>query len=235
MSVSKLQKFLDRNPPQLDVRSDRTIIFVSDSKGLKLRDVAETPIEKSIVWYCRPGQNTRVSINYIVENLEPFIRRYTKVSIFLWTGTCDLTKKTGRFISLHEAPIDNVIEQYSRLVSLSNKYGDSVKFTILECPYYSIRIWNANKGYENPETLADSDSILRAKIDELNKGIHALNRELGTASPKLTLDMLKSRKSNKAYTTEKISYSLLSDGVHSTKVLNKYWLRRIIEYFVAEH
>lgn len=120
------------------------------------------------------------------------------------------------------------MDQYRRLVSLKTHYGDRVKFLILECPYYSITIWNRHKGHANPEVCNDKTDELCRKLDLLNEGIREVNLQLSVRSPKLSLDMITSRKSNKSHTTNKVSYNLLTDGVHPSPLLCKYWLKKLV-------
>ena len=67
----------------------------------------------------------------------------------MWTGTCDFTKKVNRFIDLSSITADEIIGQYQKIFDLKHIYGDRVQVLILECPYYSISVWNSNKGHRN--------------------------------------------------------------------------------------
>ena len=107
-------------------------------------------------------------------------------------------------------------------------YGDSVKGIILECPYYSISIWNSVQGHPNPSIFDQNNLILHHKINELNQNIKELNSTYGVQAPRFSCDMIKTRKLKKSYPTKTVSYSLLKDGIHPGVTLSQYWIRRIV-------
>ncbi len=81
-------------------------------------------------------------------NLDLWISRYKNIIIALWLGTCDLTKKTGKYIDLQaETSVDSVIEEYRKIAShIKEKHGENAKVIVLEVPYYSIEIWKPKQG-----------------------------------------------------------------------------------------
>lgn len=113
-------------------------------------------------------------------------------------------------------------------------YGDKIKVIFLECPYSSISIWNQTKCGSLRDYFIQDDKLLEIKIDDLNIQLRHLKEQNGIVAPKFSLDLKKSRKSNKTYSTEKISFSVLTDGVHPCPVLSKFWLRRLVNTVVAK-
>jgi len=79
--------------------------------------------------------------------------------IFLWFGTCDLTKKTQEgFAELNREDnsiVEKLTETYREIVGYLHREG--FKPIILETPYYSIQFWNSLKGHTNPEIFKHSD------------------------------------------------------------------------------
>ena len=61
--------------------------------------------------------------------------------------------------------------------------------------------------------------MLHDRISELNDKIRLLNESNGVSAFKFSLDLLRSRKSNKNYPVQTPSYSLLLDGVHPNGTL----------------
>lgn len=216
--------------PEYDINSiRRTLIFVSSSKGIRLQNVVNNDLEKRIIWRCVRGRGTTATIDYIQNNVRSLVQRYGQIHIVLWTGTCDLTTKTGRFIRLnHQNSVDETLLQYERLDSIKQDLHNKVTITILECPYYSIRIWNQHKGHANSDIYKNDDLTLRNHVDSLNQGIRQLNERVGVRSPRLAVDLLRNSKSNRAYATESIAYSLLTDGIHPGHMLSRYWLKKVV-------
>lgn len=235
MSVAKLVKYLEKNsevepgaPPK------KTLILVSDSKGCKLRNNVTTRLEQKIVFQCKPGRTTLQAKIHIQNNIQTWIGRYKKVLIVLWTGTCDLTSKTDKFIDLQEQNEDSVlsiISEYENISSYINeKHKNNADIIILEVPQYSIEIWNSARGHEQPTQYKEHQEILIDRINRLNDGIRRINSRLtlSVALPRFGLDLQKTHKSNKKLKIIKYAYGLLTDGIHAGTTLSKYWLRQII-------
>lgn len=246
MSLKDLTKYLQSHPVIRPLnRRNRTLIIVSDSKGSRLRDcVEDSHPENEIVWKCKGGRNSFQAANFVKENLRHFVGTYGQILLVVWTGTCDLTQfiqqydyankysqsrtRRKRYIDLSNITISDIIWQYQEILSAAAVYGSSVQVVFLECPQYSVEIWNENQGHPNFEIFQSNTKILLEKIEELNKTIQEVNKSNHINAPKFGLDLVKSRKSNRAYTSAKVSFSLLEDGIHPDVVLSQYWLRRIV-------
>ena len=150
------------------------------------------------------------------------------VKYYVWTGTCDLTKKVNRFIDLSSITVDEIIGQYQKIFDLKHIYGDHVQELILECPYYSISIWNSNKGHKNINIFEENNKLLLDRITELNNLIREINQANGVSAPSFSLDLIRCRKSNKSLPAKTVSYSLLLNGIHPGVTLSKYWNRRLV-------
>ena len=244
MSFKDLVKYLDKHQVERPVNyRDRTLIVVSDSKGSRLQSLVESSYpEKDIVWHCKGGRTSFQAASFIQHNVEQFNRVYGSILIAVWTGICDLTnfiesyesgehrpaKRRRRCIDLSEVTVDDIIKQYNRILAVTAVYRPKVRVVFLECPQYSVEIWNQHQYCRNPEIFKDSTSILLDKIEYLNRAIQEVNASNGISAPKFGLDLIKSRKSNKSHSTVKVSFSLLVDGIHPDVTLSKYWLRRLV-------
>lgn len=234
MSLKYLENYLDKNPVvQPETHRKRTLIVVSDSKGSRLKNtVQQIQPEKSIVWLYKGGRSSFQAADFVTSNLKYFVEEYRELVIAIWVSTCDFTKFTSqsrRYIDLSNVSVEDILTQYQKILSASETYGSSVKIVFLECPQYSISIWNKNKGHPNPDSFNENTEILNSRIQELNQAIRNINSQNGVSAPKFGLDLLKSRKSNRSYTSIKVSYSLLNtDGIHPGWTLSRYWLRRIV-------
>lgn len=241
MSLKNLNDYIKSHPVIRPLnRKSRTLIVVSDSKGSRLENVAGlSHPENEIIWKSKGGRNSFQAANFIEENLEFFIDRYGPILLAVWTGTCDLTQfipqkhfisrpKRRRYIDLSNVTVSDIVSQYQRILSLASRYGSAVKVVFLECPQYSIKIWNKGQGHLDSESFSVNTEILLNRIENLNREIQRLNNASNITAPKFGLDLLKSRKSNKSYSSTKVSFSLLKDGIHPDVTLSKYWLRRIV-------
>ena len=237
MSLSQLQKYLKENPVTVpSTNQKRTLIIVSDSKGKYLKRCVQNIVpEKNIVFEFKGGRTTKQAVDYICSNIDYYIHRYGSILLVLWTGTCDLTKKVQNkefnrkiIVDLSDTSVEEIVIQYQRFFNLCQSRGDLVKSLLLECPYYSITIWNSFQGHPDSSVFDHSNKVLHEKITELNDKIKCLNSEQGIISPRFSTDMIKCRKLKKSYSTKTVSYSLLLDGIHPGITLSRYWIRRIV-------
>ena len=181
MSFKDLVKYLDKHQVERPVNyRDRTLIVISDSKGSRLQSLVESSYpEEDIVWHCKGGRTSFQAASFIQHNVEQFVRAYGNILIAVWTGTCDLTnfiesyesseprpaKRRRRCIDLSEVTVDDIIKQYNRILTVTAVYRTKVKVVFLECPQYSVEIWNQHQYCRNPEIFKDSTSILLDKIE----------------------------------------------------------------------
>lgn len=230
MSCKDFQNYLTRNPIIIPDRPQtRTLVIVSDSKGCYLQRVPTDSVTKDrILFNSRGGRTTRQAADIIAQNIDYYVHRFKKVVLAVWTFTCDFTYKSGQCIYLSDLTVDQVVGQCQRILSICRPYGERVKVVFLECPYYSVSIWNYVKGNIEREQFKESDKILESKIDLLNLRIRDLNEQNRISAPKFSVDLKKFRKSNKNHGTFKISFGVLTDGIHPCEVLSRYWLRRLL-------
>ncbi|CAG2228076.1 unnamed protein product [Mytilus edulis] len=185
----KLEKYIENQPQYPDGFQYKTPILVSDSKGFTLRNACkekEFPLES----WCKSGAITEVLVDLIKSRIEKSIKRHQHVIIYLWSGTCDLTKKEGRFIKIKshsKQSIQTIEEQYNRAINIVSKYQNAeIKF--IDCPLLSISNWNKYKGHKNPETYKVEDFLVTKQIQELNYKIYQLNSKLNKTSVKVTIN-----------------------------------------------
>ena len=237
MSLSQLEKYLRENPVIAPTTPQkRTVILVSGSKGNYLkRHISRIHPEKNIIFESKGGRNSKQAVDLIAANVQNYRRKYSNILLILWTGTCDLTSKVGQnrygrkiIVDLNTLQVEDIVHQYNKFFEICSSYGDSVKGLILECPYYSISIWNSVQGHPNPSIFDQNNLILHHKINELNQNIKELNSTYGVQAPRFSCDMIKTRKLKKSYPTKTVSYSLLKDGIHPGVTLSQYWIRRIV-------
>lgn len=232
MTESKYQKYLDKTADidsGLGVCRKRPIIL-SDSKGCYLRRNVANLIENNIVWRCRGGLNTKEGIDWFLGDYQTLSRRYTSISLYVWLGTCDLTHKQSKYISLKDSyntDAADLTQCYRNLSRRANELNFTVTF--LEIPYYSIVEWNRSKGHKHPENFGDQDKTLQEAIQNINENIRSINEENGVYSPRFNIDLARIRKNKRRNPKFKVNFNHYLDGVHGGDLLCKLWLRKISE------
>ena len=155
--VNREYKKLFRLYKRVDI--EREIILISDSKRLTIKNIIPRHFEKKISVIAEKGAT--------VWN-EPFERKLLKhveevnnLIVLIWLGTCEITKKEGKYASLRDYPfqhIENTLTEYRTLRDKKKK-----------CPYYYITRYNKaitlrEKGKFNKVETSGRD--LREKITD---------------------------------------------------------------------
>lgn len=213
-----------------------TPILISDSKGNYLkheRSDLSNPIIDKIEWYCTGGAKIGSTLNWLKRNFGRIARNHRNIVVYLWLGTCDITRKNGEgYISLiHQ---DNTQPEY-----IASKYREIADFlksyrckvVILETTIYSIKYWNKFKGHPNPETFHYEDKALKRQIRALNELTTEINRENETFAPKFNIDLQNSRK-RRGIPENYTEWKLLKDGIHPASTTAKVWLLKLARHII---
>lgn len=232
MTTSRFEKYLD-NSADLEIslpQRRKTAAILTDSKGSYLHQHVTNTIENEIIWWCKPGRTSEEGINWLNNNIDSKLRRYGDLCIYLWLGTCDLTHKNGKYISLNEShhrDSAHIIRRFRELSILARQ--KQFKIVFLEIPYYSIKEWNRSKGHKNPDIFQEQDHSLQLALTVVNEEIVKLNEQNRTSAPKFNLDLLRNRKNKKRHVKYKYNFNLYKNEIHPNIILSKYWLRKISE------
>ncbi|KAK3101656.1 hypothetical protein FSP39_005248 [Pinctada imbricata] len=211
-------------------------IILSDSKGNWLKNHVSDDVEKQIIWQSKSGARIADSTNWLKRNIAKSIINYGDIWLYVWIGTCDLTSKNKKYISLrhnNEDGIREITTKYREINDIIRKYPGS-KLTILETPIYSIKKWNEGKGHKDPATFEDQDEELASQINALNREAREINKSLGSHSPEFTSDLQTNRKvkvgdNRQLRTIKRYNFNLYADGIHTGTLLSKAWLKKITE------
>jgi len=229
MSENRLRKHLDKTPVFVESQNQWKPICFSDSKGNYLDNAnPHEEIAWEITWKTfRGGDSTRIcqALRGDIQNLT---QRYGKVHIYLWAGTCDLTSKNGPVINIHPSPQEAQRQLVNNLLSLEEHVTpiENVRLTVLQIPYYSVRVWNDIHGVSQPHDKEKDDQI-KSLIDVVNGVIDQINERAGNRSPKFNVDIEKTYKHKNQCTKYATNWSLFRDGIHPGDLLAKVWLRNI--------
>ena len=83
MSVSQLQKQIDklRLPPL--VQPIRTPVLLSDSKGFKLKNQVRVNPESFLEFWCEAGATAQNRLQYLKDNLQNELQRLNKITNYI--------------------------------------------------------------------------------------------------------------------------------------------------------
>lgn len=227
---NKLRKYIAKQPQLPNGFQYKTAILVSDSKGYTLRNNCQDynfPLE---LWG-KSGATTRELVNIIEERIHKAIQRHHQIIIYLWSGTCDLTTKKGKYIKLkhhNNTSVKAIIKQYERAISIVNRY-DNAEIKLIDCPILSISQWNKHKGHSLSKTYKVEDFLVTKQIQELNLGIYKLNDRLHKTSIKVSKYYYRGRKRKGGQTRKSVNISInKKDGIHPGKLLSLVITKQIL-------
>jgi len=236
MTDKNLTRTIEDWEKKIESLWDRTldkqkIVVWSDSKGRYLRNECSKnalDIESRIVWWYKGGAR----LGEELENLKQghSLDRYNpdETTIFLWFGTCDLTRKVEggciELVSEDNQAVERITEKYKEATDYLKTRG--FRPIILETPYYSIQFWNERKGHTDARKLDDQ---LKSQIDKLNENTLQINTESGVEAPRFNIDFrcVRSKKGKTKYFS---NLRLLRDGIHPGQKLSKAWTKKLVYY-----
>lgn len=232
MSNNRLNKNIDNATASSSSQSYSDLnwkpVVLSDSKGryLKLAVNKAIHLETQIQWCYKGGAHTEDTYLWLTRNIENLLKKYGKIVMYIWLGTCDLTKKVDKFIYFNEDVVPLIKNKFERFKTLGDKYNN-LKIHFLHIPFYSIEKWNNMKGHPNPEIFKADDKSLSDDISTINNFIDELNEVTGGLSPKFNQDLVRSRKAKNRKGRYSLNFNLLTDGIHPSSRLAKSWLKSL--------
>ena len=211
------------------------IYLISDSKGKYLKPVIPGRYRTNLHIINKSGATID---SEIVNTAIRQIRLANKPTVLIWLGTCEITSKKGKFIQLIDYPfqtIEEILDQYWSIKKKILRVNSQATVCFLECPYFSISIWNKYQGRIPDQDQEGTDkkqgNELKSVIEYFNQQLSLLNASVISHIPKLSKDQIISSKKKRLRRTKyKINYKLLYDGVHPSRKLARLWLHRIIKF-----
>ena len=195
----------------------------------------QSEIELELRWYCVKGRTAEQGYIWLQQNIDQLITRLQTIHIYVWLGTCDLTKNSHPYVSLaksDDSKIQAVISTFHKFVDLlKDKPGCCITF--LEIPTYSIFEWNKFRNHPNPAQFKKEDDQLITQVNKLNDLIRDLNKETTISQPSpvfshdISHNQAKTSKSRTYTIRQSYNFTLYKDGIHPLENLAKVWLRKI--------
>ena len=232
MSDRRLNEQALRLRPDPLITPLRTPVLLSDSKGLTLKEQVRINPVLNIELLWKKGATAEDRLGYLQENLSQNLIHLNQITLFVWIGTFNLTTKSDGFIELASTiysnsafELINILKQIYHFCT----FGPSVKLVFLHLPLYSIYHYSKFHNHPDPDKISDQDFVLHQQINIVNDYINDTNRLLQVYKPRLSEDLLKSKRNSPFSTHPKYKYksSAYSDGVHPNQALAKLWLARI--------
>ena len=158
----------------------RQPILSGDSKGVYKNKHGSNVFQSvcHVEFECRKGARFADYFYWLKRNLRQKVREFGFITLYLFCGTCDLTKlvyvnerkgnhvRQKRYIDLrHTSDSSNVRylrDQVDNIFLLLSNFP-TVPVVFLEISPYSITEWNRTQGHSNPEKFKPADRILYEK------------------------------------------------------------------------
>lgn len=191
-------RFLESRPiliPQEDALS--IPVLLSDSKGVRLEQDHENHLP--LVFLCKSGASTKELVDLLLQKLPLLLQEYKKaITVYFWGGTCDITKKQGKYIQIRGKATDvipAIVEELHRAKDFVLSQNCRTKF--LGVPVSLVSLYNGIKGHRNPTVFLDADTELESLVDLLNQHIEQINLQLGRNTLKFIVDLRDTRRGKK--------------------------------------
>ena len=220
--TSKLRKYIAEQPHTPNGFRYKTPILVSDSKGFTIRNACQDdkfPVES----WCISGAQTSVLVDLIEKRISKAITRHHHIIIYLWSGTCDLTCKKGKYISLrhqNNKTVNCILDQYHRAIRIVAQHPRA-EIKCIDCPILSIVNYNQYKGHDKPEIFKVEDFQVTRQIKALNSEIVKLNDSLNKKTINISKYFSRGRKIKRGGTRKSVNITInKKDGIHPGKLLS---------------
>jgi hypothetical protein len=148
---------------------------------------------------------------HLLSKILDVVRGVDSPLLMVWTDTCDFTKfdRRTRYLSLDEdVSVADVVDKLQNMKREVLKVNASTEVIVLQCPVFSIRLWNEYQKHSKPDSFKDDDEALFGKINS-------------TRSPPFSLDLIRASKVRRGRSQNRIqtkyAYNfkdLYKDGIH---------------------
>jgi lysophospholipase L1-like esterase len=204
-----------------DSSSERISVVLLDSKAAYLEQYRE---EEKLY----RGYRAEDLVDFIlIQKLPEIVSQHKKPPlVYIWIGTCDITKKSHHHMRIDIRYFGNktpnqVVQQLERARDFVLSIAGHIQFICL--PPQSVVEYNRSKQISEPDHADGSDTEVQRQINVINHSLVSLNTSLERNTLKFDLDLYRTRRGR----TNQINWKLLSDGVHPGEHLARKWLRRL--------
>lgn len=241
MSESNLQKQLDRFETEFHLGRQTTMkrkaFLISDSKGKYLKKVVNRGENILKIFYKKGASSNNDTLRRMAKDA---VRGEDSPLLLVWTGTCDFTDfdTSNRTISLNGVSVPDVLDRLRKFRDSILEVNPSTEFIFLQCPHFSIKLWNESLDETVAAELEDDEKLFE-KIDQLNNELDSLNADI--SGPRFSLDLYKNtrvrrgRERNSIKTKSFYNFgNLYTDGIHPIPLLAEVWLRKLQQIVIQK-
>ncbi|CAC5374472.1 unnamed protein product [Mytilus coruscus] len=175
------------------------IFIITDSKGNYLKPVIPGRLRSSLHIFSEKGATIHSNI---INKAIPSIQAATSPIVLLWFGTCEISKKDGRYSDIIKYPyqsIEQTLTEYRAARDHILQTNPSATVIAIECPYFSIYRWNQSRGFkyntQSTQLYKDIDLKLKSAINYYNQPLFYFNRNI--LAPHIAQDQIISSKQRK--------------------------------------
>ena len=217
----------------------RTPLLVTDSKGFTLQNslkASDPQLILPFLLWAEAGARAEKLVNTVKSRIDGALSVHGPIQLYFWAGTCDVTKKTGKKISLRNPEessrtLSILSVQYRRLQAIVSDYPN-ITLKFLELPYITLSKWNHSDGADS--LLADKQAC--NQIDSINLLIRQLNKDSNVNTVHFSRDCTKFRKRKGRAIKASVEISATSDGVHPSVHVSLKWIRKLqVDIFKTCH
>jgi hypothetical protein len=151
-----------------------------------------------------------------------------KPIVFVWLGTCELTKKKRKYISLRKYTYQHIKEtltQYRNLKDQIKKENKHAQVLFVECSYYSITRWNSS------HISKQQDNIIRSLCKVRNRDKNTFNTSY-LASLIVSRRHRERREARKSKLDKQLSLAIYYYNEH-LKLINKFNTPRTSQVIIS--
>jgi len=214
-TITKEYKRLAQENPFPDFKQHTYLI--TDSKGAAIRRVVPSIARFHII--DKSGVNA--ADKKFIKRVSEEIKDKDRPIVIIWFGTCELTRKSGKYLKLRESPFQNIeiclteCRKFKKRLLEANK---SALIVFLECPYYSIKKYN-KKTIAHTEPKVDKDNNNNTRSIKKKKGEENLTWTIkGDNIPKRKIEKGKSIKITVSFRRQKKTEPLYDTPILSQAV-----------------
>jgi hypothetical protein len=99
-SERKLQRQIDKLRLSPLLTPPRVPVLLSDSKGFNLKQQVRVNPESFLHFWCESGAIAGNRLQFLKDNLQHELQNLNLITLYVWVGTCNFTRKEGHFIYL---------------------------------------------------------------------------------------------------------------------------------------
>jgi hypothetical protein len=212
------------------------LFLVTDSKGKYINSIVPDRFKSFLRIYTKGGAGIHSPIvKRAIENIKV---AHNPLVVF-WFGTCELSTKSGKFSDIIRnsyQTVEQLLTEYRQIKRDILLANSSAKVVFLECPYFSILLWNKSQSIQYTPSIVRKytrqDSQLKLVIDYYNQQLELINRSTSIPVPKISKDqIITSTKRRLSRTKQKINFkTLLFDGIHPKRPIARLWMHRIVRF-----